>query len=143
MKSSIHKAAAVVATLCIVAFFTSTVISELFFDLETVARVKSLIVLPGLFILIPAIAITGATGFAMAKKTVKGVIGQKKKRMPFIGVNGVLILVPCAIFLNLWASAGQFDTTFYVVQAIEIIAGATNIFLMALNIRDGRKLTRR
>lgn len=143
MKPSIHKLGAVVATLCITIFFTSTIISELFFDLETVTKVKNLIVMPGLFILIPAIAITGATGFAMAKKTSTGIIGQKKKRMPFIAANGVLILVPSAIFLNLWAQEGHFDTTFYVVQVIEIIAGATNIFLMTLNIRDGRKLTRK
>ena len=49
--------------------------------------------------------------------------------MPFIGANGVLVLIPCAIFLDSWASSGAFDTTFYIVQGIEPIAGATKLTL--------------
>ena len=63
--------------------------------------------------------------------------------MPFIAANGLLVLVPCAIALNRWAAAGTFDTTFYVVQAIELIAGATNFALMGLNVRDGRRMAGR
>ncbi len=143
MKATLHKTGAILATLCIATFLTSTLISELFLDLSYVAQVKSLIVMPGLFILVLAIAITAGTGFAMAKKVKTGIIGQKKKRMPFIGANGVLVLIPAAIFLDLWASQGQFDSTFYIVQVIEVIAGTINLVLMTLNIRDGRKLTRK
>jgi len=50
------------------------------------------------------------------------------------------VLVPCAIFLNRWAAASTFDTTFYVVQAIELLAGATNLVLMGLNVRDGLRM---
>lgn len=141
MKLLIHKIGAIIATLSIITFFSATIISELSCDAEAIALVKSLIVMPGLFILIPAIAITGATGFSMAKNAKGGLVGQKKKRMPFIGANGVLILIPSAIFLDQWASIGQFDNTFYIVQAIELIAGAINITLMLMNIRDGRKMT--
>lgn len=59
-------------------------------------------------------------------------VDTKKKRMPFIAANGLLVLVPCAIFLNRWAAADNFDTTFYVVQAIELVAGPINLALMAL-----------
>ncbi len=61
----------------------------------------------------------------------------KRKRMPFIAANGLLVLVPCAIVLNRWASAGSFDTSFYVVQIIELIAGPINLTLMSRNVRDG------
>jgi len=67
-------------------------------------------------------------------------VSRKRKRMPFIGMNGILILIPCAVLLNLWASAGVLDTGFYVVQAIELIAGAVNLTLMGLNMRDGFKM---
>ena len=63
--------------------------------------------------------------------------------MPFIAANGLLVLVPCAIFLNRWAAAGTFDATFYVVQVIELIAGAINLTLSGLNMRDGRRMAGR
>jgi hypothetical protein len=67
----------------------------------------------------------------------------KKKRMPIIAVNGLLVLVPAAVYLSTKARAGAFDTGFYVVQIIELIAGATNLFLMGMSIRDGRAMTAR
>jgi hypothetical protein len=112
----------------------------LFGATEAIATVKSLIVMPGLFILIPTIAATGVTGFAMTKGSNKGLIGNKRKRMPFIGVNGLLILLPAAIVLDQWATAGSFDTRFYLLQGLELAAGAINLTLMFLNICDGRKI---
>jgi hypothetical protein len=64
-------------------------------------------------------------------------------RMRFIAANGLLVLVPCAIVLNQWAAAGSLDTTFYVVQAIELVAGASNLALMGLNARDGLRMAGR
>ena len=140
MKPLIHRIGAITATFCIALFFTSTVVVELFGTNEAIAMVKGLIVMPGLFILIPAIAATGATGFTMSKSDSKGLIGSKRKRMPFIGVNGLLILLPAAIILDQWAAAGNFDIRFYSLQGIELAAGAINLILMFLNIRDGRKI---
>ena len=143
MANKIHPIAACIATLCIAIFFTSTIVVEIGGSYEMIATVKHLIVLPGLFILVPAIAITGGTGFVLSK-TGKGVLVEnKKKRMPFIAANGILILLPTAIFLEQWAVAGLFDSRFYVVQGVELIAGATNLTLMSLNIRDGLKLSGR
>ena len=66
-----------------------------------------------------------------------GLIGAKIKRMPLIAANGLLILVPSALFLASKAKAAEFDTGFYVVQALELVAGAANIVLLGLNMRDG------
>jgi len=68
---------------------------------------------------------------------------RKKRRMPFIAGNGLLILVPSALYLAALASRGDFGIIFYTVQALELVAGATNLVLMALNIGDGLRLTRR
>ena len=48
--------------------------------------------------------------------------------------------MPCAVVLNRWAAAGSFDTGFYIVQAIELIAGASNLVRMGLNARDGMRM---
>ena len=137
MINKIHPVAAVIATLCIAAFLTSTILVELFGSHESIAMVKNLIVMPGLFILVPAIAITGGTGFALSKNRKGRLIGNKQKRMRFIGANGLLVLLPAAIVLDQWASSGSFDTKFYIVQGLELLAGATNLLLMSLNMRDG------
>jgi hypothetical protein len=139
----IHVVAALLATLTIVLFFVSTALVEAFGTHEAVARLKSLIVMPGLFILVPAIAATGGTGFALARGWQGRLVGRKKRRMPFIAANGLLLLTPAAILLDRWASAGAFDARFYAIQAIELLAGATNLALMGLNIRDGLMLSGR
>ena len=143
MKKTIHLIAGFIATLTIASFFISSIIVEMVGTHEAIATVKHLILFPGLLILIPAIAATGGTGFALAKNRTGRLVQVKQKRMPFIGANGVLILIPCAIFLDRWASAGSFDTMFYVVQGIELVVGAINIALMSMNIRDGLKLSGR
>jgi hypothetical protein len=63
--------------------------------------------------------------------------------MPVIAGNGLLILVPAAIVLDRWAAAGVFDARFYVVQALELVAGGTNLTLRELNMRDGLRLSGR
>ena len=49
-------------------------------------------------------------------------VARKKRRMPVIAANGLLILVPAAVVLDQWAAAGAFDARFYVVQAVELLA---------------------
>jgi hypothetical protein len=69
-----------------------------------------------------------------------GLVGAKIKRMPLIAANGILILIPSALFLAAKARAAEFDTAFYAVQALELTAGAANLVLLGLNIRDGLKM---
>ena len=140
MPKRAHLVVGVLATLCIATFFLSTMITELFGSHAAVAQLKSLIVMPGLWIMVPLMAAAGGSGMFLAKSRKGRLVDAKKKRMPFIAANGLLVLVPCAIVLNRWAAAGSFDTTFYVVQTIELIAGATNLTLMGLNARDGMRM---
>jgi hypothetical protein len=139
----VHFAAALLATLTIACFFSSTVVVEALGGYPAVAWVKSLIVVPGLFILVPAIAVTGGTGFVLSRGWQGSLVARKKRRMPLIAANGLLILVPAAIVLDRWAAADAYDARFYVVQAVELFAGGTNLTLMALNMRDGLRLSGR
>ncbi|TXH89449.1 MAG: hypothetical protein E6Q78_07375 [Rhodoferax sp.] len=143
MANITHRIAAALALLCLLTFFLATVWVELFGSHETVAWVKSLIVTPGLWIMVPAMVATGGSGMLIGKGRRGRLVESKKKRMPFIALNGLLVLVPCAIVLHQWADQGRFDTTFYFVQAIELLAGATNLVLMCLNVRDGLRMTGR
>ncbi len=143
MPKRAHLIAGILAPLCIATFFLATIGVELFGSREAVARLNSLIVTPGLWILIPTIAAAGGTGMFLGKTRNGRLVDAKKKRMPFIAPNGLLVLLPCAIVLNRWAAAGSFDITFCIVQAVELIAGATNLTLMGLNVRDGLRMVGR
>ncbi len=110
-------------------------------DPAQIAAVKNYIV-SGMWVLIPCIITAGITGNLMVPGVKGGVIGSKKKRMPFIAVNGLFVLLPSAVYLNYLASEGQLDTVFYTVQGVELLAGFINLSLMFLNIRDGFRIVR-
>lgn len=138
----IHPTAGGVALVTIATFWLSTAFSEVFGSEAMVVAVKTAIPW-GFLLLIPAIALAGGTGFGLAKGRRGGLVGAKIKRMPLIGANGVLILIPSALFLATKASTASFDSAFYAIQALELAAGAVNITLLGLNMRDGLKLNGR
>ena len=140
MPRIIHPIAGLIAFLTIATFWLSTAISELFGSAATVTAVKTAIPW-GFFLLVPALAATGGSGFFLSKGQRQGVVGRKLKRMPIIAANGLLVLVPAALFLAAKAKAGEFDATFYTVQALELLAGAVNLTLLGLSMRDGLALT--
>lgn len=142
MKSKLHALAGVSSLLLIASFWLSTVVSELFLSQGAVASVKIAVVY-ALIALVPFMAVTGATGFAMAGKSSDPILAGKRRRMPMIGVNGLIVLVPAAFYLSTKAQVGEFDAWFYTVQGVELVAGAVNLLLMGFNIRDGRRLSRR
>ncbi|MHA7684529.1 hypothetical protein [Cupriavidus sp. PET2-C1] len=139
MKPIVHGIAGSVAMLTVATFWMSTVISEAFFDHAAVALVKQCVVY-GLALLITAMAATGASGFALSRHRRGRIVDSKKKRMPLIVANGLLIMLPCALFLSAKAQAGEFDTLFHVVQAIELAMGALQLTLLGMSFRDGMRL---
>lgn len=136
----IHPMAGILALLTIATFWLSTALTELFGSQATVTAVKTAIPW-GFLLLIPALAAAGGAGVALAKGRRTGLVGTKLKRMPFIAANGILVLIPSASYLASKARVGDFDAAFYAVQALELAAGAANITLLALNMRDGLKMT--
>ncbi len=142
MISIIHPIAGVIAILAIATFWLSTTLSELFGSQAMITTVKTAIPW-GFLVLIPTLVATGASGFGLARSRRTGMVGTKMKRMQVIAANGLLVLIPSALFLASKAKTGDFDSTFYIVQMLELLAGAVNITLLALNMRDGLKMTGR
>lgn len=139
MKKLIHPLAGIAAILSIATFWLSTALTELFGSKSSVVAVKTAIPW-GFVVLIPALIAVGASGFALSKGRRVGLVATKLKRMPLIAANGILVLIPSALFLASKARAAEFDTAFYGVQTLELIAGAANIALLSLNMRDGLRM---
>ncbi|MDF1730940.1 MAG: hypothetical protein P1U49_05510 [Minwuia sp.] len=135
----IHPIAGTTALATIVTFWLATVWSELLGSPATVIAVKALIPW-GFLILVPALAAASLSGFRLSAQHQGSLATRKQKRMPFIAANGVLILIPSALFLSYKAQRHELDALFYVVQAVELVGGCTNITLLALNMRDGMRL---
>lgn len=139
MKPIFHAFAGAVAMLTIASFWTSTLVSEVFMNQAAVAAVKQWIVY-GLFLLVPFMAATGGSGFVLSKARSGSLLHRKKRRMAVIGANGLLLMIPAAIFLNSKAAAGEFDALFYAAQIVELVVGAIQLTLMGMNFRDGLRL---
>jgi len=135
----IHKTSALTAFILIATFFSSSLFVDMFASQQAVVMVKTNIFY-GVWLLIPLMAITGITGVKMAPKVTSGPIASKKKRMPFVAANGLLVLLPAAYILKNLALEGEFNSFFYFVQTIELLAGFINLSLMSLNIRDAFRL---
>lgn len=142
MLPRVHRVAGPAAFAIILVFWCSTVVVELFGSEAAVVAVKQ--ALPwGLLVLVPALAVTGATGFAMARGSADPLIRAKRRRMPVIAGIGIVVLVPSALYLAAAAGRDDLGPAFYAVQAVELAAGALNLTLMGRNIRDGLRLTGR
>lgn len=139
MLKAIHPLAGALALLIICIFWFATLVSEIFGPVEAVVAVKTLIPW-GFLLLVPALMAAGGSGFRLARGARGGLVGAKRRRMPIIAANGLLILIPAALFLAARARAGEFDTAFYGVQLVELAAGAVNIALLGLNMRDGLRM---
>ena len=137
-----HPIAGTIALLTILIFWSGSLAVEIAGAAPAIVAVKTLIPW-GLLILVPALAVTGASGFRLGRSRSDRRVSNKRRRMPFIAANGVSVLIPCALYLAWKAQAGALDTAFHVVQAVELVAGALNMLLMGLNVRDGWMLTRR
>ena len=139
MTKIVHPVAGALAILTMATFWLSTALSELFASQAIVTTVKTAIPW-GFLLLVPALVVAGGSGLVLARGGRTGLVGAKFKRMPLIAANGVLILIPSALFLASKARAADFDTGFYAIQALELAAGAANLALLSLNLRDGLKM---
>lgn len=142
MKIKIHVIAATLALATICSFWLSTLVSEALGDHTLITTVKTG-VLYGMFLLIPSMAIAGATGASMGRGWKLPQVARKSRRMKLIAANGLAVLLPSAFFLASLAQAGNFGGLFYGIQALELVAGATNIILLSMNMRDGLSLRAR
>src|SRR6202043_488203 len=90
MRNKLHSIAGAIGFVTILGFWLSTVASELFASAAVVVTVKEAIPW-GFLVVVPALAITGVSGFRMAGASSNPRIVKKRRRMPFIAANGLLI----------------------------------------------------
>ncbi|WP_460273245.1 hypothetical protein [Celeribacter sp. ULVN23_4] len=128
--------------LIIAANWSSTVITLIMGDKYVIAMTK-LTIAWGLLALIPMLILAGVSGNRLSQKMRGPVIAAKQRRMKIIAFNGVVVLLPSALVLVPLAMQGQGGAIYYTIQMIELIAGATNLTLLSLNMRDGIRLGRR
>lgn len=139
--SRVHGLAGIVAMLTVLCFWSATLLSELFMSHEAVDFVKRSI-LYGLAILIPSMALAGASGAALGRKRGGRLLELKKKRMKMLAITGFLIMLPSAVFLHLKSAANEFDALFYAIQSLELAGGIVQFMLLAKNFRAGLNLAK-
>ena len=139
MIKRMHPVAGATALLTIASFWLATVLSELSGSAPAIVAVKTAIPW-GFLLLVPALAMAGGSGMTLSKGRRGGLAGAKAARMPWIAANGMLVLIPSALFLAWKARQGQLDSAFYAVQALELAAGAVNVTLLSRNMRDGLRM---
>ncbi|NVK47673.1 MAG: hypothetical protein HWE33_15360 [Rhodobacteraceae bacterium] len=142
MLPKIHAAFGAAALLIIATFWTATVTTIVIGDKYLIAMAK-LGIAWGLLALIPMLILTGVSGNRLGQNMRGPLIGAKQKRMKIIAFNGIVFLVPSALILLPLAMQGQGGLLYWTIQTLELLAGATNITLLGLNMRDGLRLSRR
>ncbi|GEO81324.1 hypothetical protein [Pararhodospirillum oryzae] len=142
MMNRLHPIAGFVALITLVVFWGATLVAEVFLDDGAIRQVKALIV-DGLFVLIPAMALAGLSGRVLSRGRAMPLADAKTKSMKILALNGFLIMIPAALFLKAKATAGEIDSLFYLVQAIELGVGLVQMRLVFLNIRTGLHLAGR
>ena len=138
----VHPIAGGLALTLIAGFWTVTVLVEVMGAPAAVAGVKTAIAW-ALLALVPALAAAGASGMTLARGRRDPILDAKRARTRLAAANGLLVLVPAALWLAAKARAGELDAAFYAVQAVELTAGAVNLTLLARNMRDGFRLAGR
>ncbi len=142
MRAAIHAGVGVAAMVTIASFWIATFSVELGGEPAAVASVKRAI-LYGLGLLIPLMAATGISGARLSRGRSNELLVGKRRRMALLAANGLLLMVPMAIFLDAKASAAEFDTLFYAVQLMELLVGLLQLGLLGMNLRAGRRLAGR
>lgn len=132
-------AAALGIVLC---YWSMALYAEVLASADTVILLRQVIlyVLP---LLVLCLATAGASGAKLAGRSQAPQIRAKSTRMRLAALNGLLVLIPAAVFLGLRARTGDLSGPFAAVQILELCAGALNIVLLGLNMRAGLALKAR
>ena len=141
MTSRLHAIAGAAAILLIGVFWYLALSSEFLGGHAEVlqARTAILWLMP---VLIALVVVANISGKRLGEAG-HPLVAAKKKRVKLVAANGAVILVPAVVLLWYWADTGRFDVWFYAVQILELMAGAGNVVLLSLNLRDGLRLAAR
>jgi hypothetical protein len=136
---TIHLSGAITAQVVVGIFLIATIAAEVAGDEAIIAAVKGAVA-RAVFLLAPVMIVTGLSGRCLAGKSRAEIVVRKLRRMRLIGINAVVVLIPCALALGRLAADRSFGTSFMALQSVELLAGCVNFTLLALNVRDGLAL---
>ncbi|PVW14680.1 hypothetical protein [Marixanthomonas spongiae] len=138
---TVHIIATCIAVMTISCFFSFSLLAEILGNEVFIKQVKTAILycLPILLICMPVLALSGKK---LAGNSKSSIVAKKLKRMKLVAINGV-ILISLAIYLYYHAIFKTIDTTFLLIQILELLFGAINLGLIGLNIQAGLKLSGR
>jgi hypothetical protein len=137
----VHVAAAAGALALITAFLVSSGVTDLLGGAGDIRVLRHGILL-GVPLLIACLAIAGLTGRRLAGGSRSAVVRRKQRRLQAAAAVGLLVLVPCALILSHLAAAPAASRAFTALEITEFVFGTFNLSLLALNFRDGRRMTR-
>ncbi|MCV2882184.1 hypothetical protein [Actibacterium sp. XHP0104] len=138
----LHPIAGVIGLLTIMTFWGATVATKIWGNPEATLWVKQAIPW-GFLLLVPALIFAALSGRHLSRGWRGRMIERKRRLMPLIAANGVLVLMPLAFYLAAKAGQGAFDPWYHRAQWAELLAGAVNIALLITMARTGRKISRR
>jgi len=139
MIRSIHPVAGVIALAATVTFWGAAAGAWVLGSETAILWVRT-VILWGMLVLVPAVVIAGASGYKLGGAEKRGRIGHKKQRLRFIGINTIVVVLPCAFLLHDLALEAQLGVPYTIEQAIELVAGLLNVVFLLMNARDGRAL---
>jgi len=136
-----HFIAGITVLIILTLFWLAIIISDFFLGHEALVLVRQGIVY-ALIVLIPAMIAVKVTGGILGKDRIHSDprVRDKKKRATWMAINGVLVMVPAAFFLDYKASANEIDLVFRVVQSIELLVGSFQYYFVITNFRVGMTL---
>jgi hypothetical protein len=138
----LHLSGAAGALAVITAFLAASAAIEPFGDAGELRDLRQgiLVALP---VLIACLATAALTGRRLAGRSRAVVVRRKQRRMQVVAAAGLLVLIPCAVALDVLAAGTASGGLVAALEVTEFLAGGLNLTLLALNFRDGRAMTRR
>ena len=142
MQRKLHRAMGLGALIMTAIGWLATVAALAFAGEATLAGVK-MFNLFNIGIQISFLLVVAITGRIMAINRMKEPAIQRKwRRMGLAVALSLVVLAPASVYLALWEKEHMNTSSFIMVQAAELLAGAAVILLLWANLRDGLALAR-
>lgn len=139
MKTILHAMFGTIALTLVSASLVASMVTEFWYSQEVISEVKAL-TLQGMLLLVFILSITAIFGLVLSKKRQGNIVEAKKKRMIWILLIAILVLLPIAYLLSLHAETEKLDWLYFLPQGIEYIFDVIILILLGLNFMDGNKL---
>ncbi|MGV0963803.1 MAG: hypothetical protein ACOYBT_07940 [Polynucleobacter sp.] len=140
MKTLLHASAGISAAFLLLVFFSATLAAEFYYSPDDVIAVQQSI-LQAMWAYIPLILLAGGIGYALGSERKGNIVEVKKRRMLAIILVSIFLLFPSIYALANQTADYVRNVVFYGIEVFELIVTALLMILLALNVRDGAKLT--